>query len=504
MLTKNIDRQVVPRWRDFNTTVTLGELTSAKSKEAPPDEESRQFVAKLASQWQRSRTIWHAADLLNAAVVVGNEQEQRDAAAFVVENREKAPATLVRLATRIVAPKVSLMDSTSTDSRESIGQQIQFLRRRLREEGPSAIVLTDLARLYISTAKERDAVRTMLTACRLAPTNRFILRSAARLFLHIKDYKKSIQLLRDAPSAVLRDPWLTASEIAVSSAIGVPSAFAKIGFGTAQNDSYSPFARSELNSALATLEMKNGKASKARKLFNASLIVPNENSVAQAEYARRQLGGVNVGEHELRTARSFEANAYSLFNKQQWAESRAPGKRWMQDQPFSTRPAIFLSYLNACILEDYDASEKVLREALLANPGRPQLINNLAFTLASAGKVAESAHELSAINWASVGELNLVTLTATLGLVLMRGGHVEAGRQRYRESIELARKLSKLNYAAMAAGYLAREELIAGEKNAPTTLKEAYELAGKNPDPDVIEVLSRISSRFEETRDQAL
>jgi hypothetical protein len=362
--------------------------------------------------------------------------------------------------------------------------------------------LTDLARSYVLIAKSDAAARTCLTACGLAPTNRFVLRSAARLFLHLKDESRALKLLRASPRLTMSDPWLIAAEVSISSASRSPSAFAKSGLRAAADEKFSPFSRTELNSALATLEMENGKANKARKLFGESLIAPNENALAQAEFAGRQLGGIRVEPQQLRIARSYEANAYFSFNRAAWERAVQFGQSWLDDQPFSTRPAIFMSFVSSCFLEDYASSVKVLQRALEANPGRPQLLNNLAFSLASMGRTADAERELRKVNLGAVDGLYRITLTATGGLIQMRRGEVELGRQLYLESMELARKQGNPTYEAMAAAYFAGEELIAGVPNAEGTLRLAKDKAGTNPPPDLVRLLDIISHDFEQRSSQ--
>jgi hypothetical protein len=55
MLTGIKDRNVIPRWRDFDTTVLLGELQNPTSKPAsPPQAENIELVLRRAREWQRS------------------------------------------------------------------------------------------------------------------------------------------------------------------------------------------------------------------------------------------------------------------------------------------------------------------------------------------------------------------------------------------------------------------------------------------------------------------
>jgi hypothetical protein len=496
LLGQKEDRKVVPRLRDFNTTSLLGELSSPTSRNKPAYDFT-DVLSKRFTEWQTFETIWHAADLLNTAVAANLTGQYTEVARFVLENESAAPEGLIRLSKRILGMDLIAANPFGDESVESTRAQIHALRLRLRDEVRNAIVWTELARLYASVGQKEPAARAMYTGYKLAPTNRFVLRSAARLFLHVKDYGMSLKLLRASPSLILGDPWLVSAEIAVSSAVRGPSAFAKAAFKIAQNNGFSEFSRTELNSALGTLEMDSGKASAARKLFRASLAAPNDNSLAQAGFAEKSLGGLFIKEEKLDVPRSYEARGYFAFNREMWRQAIEFGKQWLQDQPFSTRPATFVSFVSSCILEDYGAAEASLRKALNANPGSPQLVNNLVFTLASSGRTEEAERELQKLDPANVPGLDSVTLTATRGLLLMRKKLPELGRQLYMSSMEMAHRYGAYKYEAMAAAYLAREELLAGQPNADQTLSLALDKAGKTPDPDLKAILKNVQSLFE-------
>jgi tetratricopeptide (TPR) repeat protein len=289
---------------------------------------------------------------------------------------------------------------------------------------------------------------------------------------------------------------LSACERFIYGAVQAPSAFAKLGFTTAGDDKYSQFARSELNSALGTVEMSNGNIKKARKLFGASLTEPNENALAQAEFAKPHVG-IDVDLTTFNVARRYEANALNAYNNQIWEYAVAFGRHWADDQPFSTRPAVFVSFVSSSLLEEYETSIAVLKKALQVNPGSPQLINNLAFALASTDRVDEAEREMKRINWNGLPDLYRVTLTATQGLTLMRRGQLQAGTEYYRAAMALAQKIGMRSYESMAAALLAREQCLANDASADTTLKLAFEKAGKNPAPDVQKILANIVEQFE-------
>src|SRR6266446_5059987 len=95
------DRRVIPRWRDFRTTVQSGDLNGGSPDTVKAIEAGRYFDEKL-SAWQLSPSIETAADLVSSALVLGRHDEAAEAARFLL-----APASTATLAVKGVAEVVS-------------------------------------------------------------------------------------------------------------------------------------------------------------------------------------------------------------------------------------------------------------------------------------------------------------------------------------------------------------------------------------------------------------
>jgi hypothetical protein len=367
-----------------------------------------------------------------------------------------------------------------------------MLKSRVQFEPRNAIAWTDIALLYVSIGQTDKAARAMRVACILAPENRFVLRSAGRLFLHIDNPDYALRLMRQARGVAAIDPWLLAAEVSISSASERPSFFAKSAKRILDNDSFSPYSKTELYSALGTAEMDNGNIRLARRLFKAALESPNENSLAQVRWADHKIGGIGPRESDQAPPRSFEANGSVNFYGARWDEALDDGIDWLRDQPFSSRPAIFASYISSSILGRYSLSEQILRLSLIANPGNPALINNLAFTLASDDKIPEAQKYLAQIDYETIEGLPRVTLIATHGLVQMRLRNFELGRSLYEKAKATASNLRSTKYRAMASILLAREEILAGTAQAEEALRIAQHEAEEIPEPDVKAILASV------------
>jgi tetratricopeptide (TPR) repeat protein len=483
LLFERKDRCVIPRWRDFKTTLALGELRNSQDAE-PPSSEDQEAIARRVEEFRVDQDIWHAADLLSSAFVVGDLKSADLARDFILSNREVAPKALVAFASGDSGLPADFL-SLGEDAQARL---IHKIRARLRSEPRNAILWVEIARLYTLQGDSRRALRSMTTAAGLTPDSRFVVRAAARLFLHEHDAPTALKVIRRA-SGAKSDPWLLAAEIATASAAHSPTLFAKIGSNRNDDESVSPFARTELSSALGTLEMENGRMRKARQLFRKSLEEPNENSVAQVEWANRTVGGLEIDRELLAIPKTFEANANVNLRAGEWNHAIAEGEEWLRDQPFSRQPALFTSYV-AALIEDYGKSIKILKESLHANPDDPELINNLAFALGSANRLDEADSVLKRIDISNCEGLSAITLAATAGLLMFRVGRPDRGREFYQLAITRASSQGISKYRAMAILYLAREELIASTAAAETAVNRALVEASKIEDDKEVALIA--------------
>ena len=142
---------------------------------------------------------------------------------------------------------------------------------------------------YTIIGQEEKAKRAIKNALFLAPENRFVLRSMARFFVHLGE--EGIAFAHDTikrSQITKHDPWIIATEISLATLRQRSSTLAKSGLQLVESGLFHPFNISELASSLATLELKNGKIKNSKKLFINSLTSPNDNSLAQAEWASQE------------------------------------------------------------------------------------------------------------------------------------------------------------------------------------------------------------------------
>jgi len=500
------DRKVIPRLRSFRTTFALGELDSAGVfREAAYMGYEASLETKIQA-WKENRTVSFAADLVSAALVLQRPDEAKEAARFLMARNSEAPLAAREVAQRILAteegdvqPRVVV--DVSLPHADQIFDRIRLMRSRLRNEPRNSILWVELARAYALVGLEGKAEKAMDIAVGLGSSNRFVLRSAARLFIHVGRTSKAHYILQRAESTKY-DPWLLSAEIAAASAANRTSDFVRIGQQLLENESIPLFHKNELGSAIATLELSHGKVKRARSLFRRALIDPTENSVAQADWALRQKYmealdvDLEIARH--RTPRSFEASAWAQFTAREWKSALRISHNWLRDQPFSTRPVLFGSYIAASLLEDYRDAERIIEIGLRANPDEPILLNNLAFAFASSGEIDKAEEKFGRIKFSKINdESELIAITATQGLLLFRRGHPDEGRLFYRHAIEDAKKRGFRKSCAVAAIYLAREELLSSSAEIEKAVESARELSKNISDNGVKEILRKVLESYD-------
>ena len=489
-------RYVIPRWRAFSTTVGLNELDPlaliSNDVVGPFDD----FSAKVA-RWRTVHTSSVAADLLASAVVLGKDADAdvRAAADYLLIRREPNSVDR-RVVARLVDAYADDQDHLAEDQQAFRRHRVHDLRLHLSVNPRNVVLWTDLSREYTILGQLRQAVRSIENALYLAPANRFVLRAATRLFMHMDDPGRAHDLLRRA-HAVGRDPWLLAAEIVSASVAGHTSRHLKRGLALARDDAVPPYDKAELSSTIATLEMENGSNRSARKLFQTSLVKPTENSLAQVVFWQRHvnwLSGDDVSTSSQGVPRSYEAKAWKYFEAGNWTEAITSCRAWLLDEPYSVRPAMLGAFLALVPIGDPLEAKSLLESALVANGNYAGLHNNYAVALAEQGRLddAEAAlktawlHETDAV-------VRSIYLVATNGLIAFRRGEVERGRLFYLESIEAARRHGNAGAAVLAEAYRAREEALVAEEGGGLVLW---------PEP-AARIPSYISAFIERGRDRA-
>jgi Tfp pilus assembly protein PilF len=456
------DREVIPRWRTAHATAAAGEVTFLRTHRYPWHEDDAEFERALAD-WTFDPSAVTAADLVSTSLVFGRAEMAKPPAAFLVSVGTKDVVLLAIASALITDPDKDHSDGgmpgPDRNSDESHARaRLQHDRQRLRRDPRNPLAWADSALGYAILGDGIRAERAMQRGLALAPDNRFMLRSAARLLVHRGDPERAHKLLSTA-TGLTRDPWLLAAELAVAGAAGRESEFVRRGQELYRSGTYSDRDISELGAALGTIHLKAGNRKKSRNYFHGGLSSPTENAVAQAEWASEQGLGIAAESSLSESPQAFEARARRATEEADWSVALIESWNWYFDQPFASEPAIRGSYAASVGLEDFVSALNIAQLGLRANPHDLTLLNNYAFAAIELGNYASASAKLDFAEMLKPGERDQIYLTATRGLMSFRLGDHERGRQQYRAAIVQARASRDADAQAMATLRLVREEI---------------------------------------------
>jgi len=324
----------------------------------------------------------------------------------------------------------------------------------------------------------------MSIALQLATTNRFVLRSACRLFVHLDDPERAHEILVKSDRTP-HDPWLMAAEIAVGRIAEKRPKLIKPARRMVSGGKFTSSHISELASALATLELESGSLRKSKKLFKLSLIEPTENSIAQFAWTSWREKNIHFQGSGLLPFNAFEAQSWISFQKGQWDQSIAQCKLWQFDQPFSSWQSIFGSFIAAIVLEDYQTSEWFAKTGLRANPTDFMLLNNLAFARVNLGNMEGASEALTRAYRSQMSERENVAIQATKGFLAFQAGDLEVGQRLYLDALTEAQRLESQDILlfALTSMYLAKELIMRAGEEGGTELDRAFQALKQGRDP---------------------
>jgi hypothetical protein len=224
---------------------------------------------------------------------------------------------------------------------------------------------------------------------------------------------------------------------------------------------------SELAGGLATLELHAEASLKhVRKLMRISLRAPTENALAQAIWARRQVAlDFNVNEYLTKIPNAYEASARAAFETEDYQGSSEECWRWLEDETFSARAALFGGFVSFCLLGQYDDALAFAEIGLRANPNEPMLWNNKILALAYLGRAEQASAALPHLEAFQSDRKLQPFVFAARGLVAFRLGNFAGGRQWYLRTLETCREAHNESLAANASIYLARTRIVCRNNN---------------------------------------
>ena len=464
------ERRLIPNWRDFSTTISLGELDASS---ITPIIKPNLSIDDYVEDFRENETIPFAADLLSAAIVNGftDSIEVKNAAKFIFDRQNQATQSQVDISQNILLIKdnnleceierITIRQLAQCLPEQEYRDKIKQLKQYVVNFPYNSIAWVELSRCYSILGQEKQAVRAMKIAVQLAPNNRFVLRCAVRLFSHYYELDLAHDILRKN-NATNFDPWLMSAEISVANLRGRNSKFIKRGIELIDSKNLSPFSITELASSIGTIDLLSGDRKKSRKMFGKSLVAPNDNSLAQIEWILNTKDKTLIDREQMtfQPKLDFEAQVFSNLYNKKLINALNNACRWFCDMPFSKQPVILGSSI-AAVLDNRNLSIDFLKLGLLSHSTDAQMLNNIAYYLSLENNTQDAKKYMERVNWNGLSKLLEVCLTATQGLICFRENRVEEGRQYYLKAIEDAsNERDKYNMSIALLNY-AREEIIA-------------------------------------------
>ncbi|WP_454871864.1 hypothetical protein [Paraburkholderia xenovorans] len=479
MLEKERPRRVVPRWRSSAVTARTAEAWTKRPKVAVSYADE---VASKAREFEADHSVPIAAELMYLASEAGDSDTAKRAASVIIENAGKiGPSQLVRSAKRVldVADEQALEAPAADFIREA--------RKLLAVDYRNPVLLMDVARALTVKRQEASARRYVRAAVALAPQSRFIVRAAARYYLHIGEYEIAHDVLSRSP-LLKSDPWVQASEIAIATVRGRTSSLAKQKSRLLSEEKHTAPDVSELASAVATVELLSGADKRAKILFQKALLHPNDNSLAQVEWAATKLKLI-VDDSALRTPLSYEANSSNAYRKLMVEEAIAWARRWQEDEPFASRPYDSLCYLYS-LDGQFAAAQAVAEGSVEMDGGHNYSSNlNLLFCKIQNGELDQAFRELMLLAGRPDAKRHATHLLANAGALAYATGEFERGKQFYERAIRAARSRNDPRSEALARAFFARTASASADPSAAAIIAEAATSVERLPSPGAIYVM---------------
>jgi Flp pilus assembly protein TadD len=490
-------RRLIPRWRYVQGSSAPAETIPDHQGSAEGRSDNLYWEEKLRA-WREEPTVASAADLVACGVTLRRYVEVEQAALFLTARAaeiRRETASLALFAELQLHPQRAVPVHSNAETRQLAPEleakmRVSQNRTRLRDDPRDSLAWMDMALAYTILGQGLSAERAMQRALMLAGDNRLILRSACRRLIHIGETGAAHRLLASHPRTP-QDPWLLAAEIALADIIEKPSRLTGRALGLLESKRFLSSATTELSGALGMLEYSHGSDRKARRLIRQSLILPTENSVAQARWVAARMTGIDISASAWDTPRSFEAWSWRAFNAAEWFDAYGYAKAWVRDEPFSSRAAINATFIAETIFDDHAYAIACADQVLRADANDLMLRNNLVVALARGGDVIRATQEYETLEKKVAAVSPEATYVATHGLIKYRNGDIDAGRALYLEALERAPANRKL---AVLTHWL-REEIDVVPFNATDTIEKLQKIAQSQKDLVSLRLLENMKVR---------
>ena len=384
-------RRLIPRWRLVSSTLRQSEAMPSEKKKtrAASRPDPTQEIEETVGAWDIDPSPGTLSDALALSVIPEAASAVVRIAKEGLRIRDRLSPAVLQLAESLALDQLRADRDATEEEAATVDERVRQLRHLLRIAPANSIALLDLAQAQLVAGKERAAERLLKSALQTMPNDRIVLRTLARFYVHIGQPDKAHALIASHPRSAT-DPWLMASEIALSEVADTSSPLVNKGQRLLKTNAFADSHVTELAGAIASLELSHGKIKFARDLYRIALKQPNDNVLAQALMNQEWLGiAVSSAQIESQRTSASEAKLLNAWMQFDHANAETHAIAWAKEEPFSSRPIQFTSFIQIA-RGDYEGALKQTASGLLSNPRDGGLMANRAFTLAAVGRTADA------------------------------------------------------------------------------------------------------------------
>lgn len=475
-------RRLIPKWRQVQRSLETQEAAALGKNSARSSNPARvpstggateldifnqDEFEQSVSLWEQFREPGVLGDILSFSMYP-DLQEQ----VLAIGNRAIKSGAPVTAAQRFMIQQLGgagldqhdlLLPEPGVQNKEQVlpfAEPIKRLRALLRTQPSNPLALLDFAQLQAAIGRNEVAERALLNALGIAPSNRLIVRTLARFYVHAGEPDRAHLLLR-RHARTASDPWLISTEIALADLTGSSSEFLAKGRRMLLDAGKSPSPHfTELAASIAMVELGAGNLKKARELQRIALIDPTDNVAAQAVDREHQFGiALNAPKVAQAIASSAEAKMLKAWGSFLPEAVESHALQWHNEEPFSSRPIQMLTAIFA-FRGQVKRARNWLNVGLRSDPEDSGLMMNLAYIEARSGDIDKAKAALQRARRTG-GEDALPYILANEAVVAYRLGHFDEGDVLYGRAVDAsearARRENLSTYCLLNQMVVARE-----------------------------------------------
>ncbi len=424
---------VLPKWFEYHRAIHTKDLAIPKTEPFQINSFTKTQIKKQLKDFAADPSVFMAADLMGAAIVINDLETATEMAKYVLKHSGVEVPTL-ELAKKVLNTE---MDANIDSKCLPIDNRIARFKKEVIKHPHNSINWIELARCYTVKGQKEKARKAVIVALALSPTNRYVVRSGVRYFVHVDEFDDAYHHLKKALDQV-NDPWLKALEVSISSRINV-----KLGRSKKLLPANLPpdqiFQFSELFESVGMLELEAGNVKNAKKNFKVAWQNPSESVMRHGEWVLRNKLPTLQPDNMLNYKNSNEAMAWHNFFNLDLDQALENVVEWELEEPYSAGPYVSGCHIADC-LEDFDRAVGFALRGLSANPNHFLLTNNLCYTLIKQNKLDEAKERLMSVP-SNLSEIDMLFYNATSGLFEFKKGNVEKGRKLYDLSFKKCKEI---------------------------------------------------------------